>query len=58
VSDRLAAGALLIDTRPVEQRVRDGEALRNEGYSSGLVADTLRMLGLPVAGVRRTDTAA
>jgi rhodanese-related sulfurtransferase len=108
---RLTAGALLIDTRPVEQRVRDGEVpgavvvdrnvlewrldpasayripevtgydlevivLCNEGYSSSLVADTLRTLGLrraadvvggfeawaalglPVAGVRRTDTAA
>jgi hypothetical protein len=95
---RLAAGALLIDTRPVEQCVRDGEVpgagvvdrnvlewrldpagpyripevtgydleviVRcNEGcssslVSSSLVADTLHTLGLPVAGVRRTDTAA
>jgi rhodanese-related sulfurtransferase len=108
---RLAAGALLVDTRPVEQRERDGEVpgavvvdrnvlewrldpaspyripevtgydlevivLCNEGYSSSLVADTLRTLGLrravdvvggfeawaalglPVAGVRRADTAA
>jgi rhodanese-related sulfurtransferase len=108
---RLAAGALLIDTRPVEQRVRDGEVpgavvvdrnvlewrldpaspyripevtgydlevivLCNQGYSSSLVADTLRTLGLrraadvvggfeawaalglPVHGVRRTETAA
>jgi rhodanese-related sulfurtransferase len=108
---RLAAGALLIDTRPVEQRDRDGEVpgavvvdrnvlewrldpaspyripemtgydlevivLCNQGYSSSLVVDTLRTLGLrravdivggfeawaalglPVAGVRRTDTAA
>ena len=78
---RLAAGALLIDTRPVEQRDRDGEVpgavvvdrnvlewrldpaspyripevtgydlevvvLCNQGYSSSLVADTLRSLGL------------
>jgi rhodanese-related sulfurtransferase len=78
---RLAAGALLVDTRPVEQRVRDGEVpgavvvdrnvlewrldpaspyripevtgydvdvvvLCNQGYSSSLVADTLRSLGL------------
>jgi rhodanese-related sulfurtransferase len=108
---RLAAGALLIDTRPWEQRSRDGEVpgavvvdrnvlewrldpaspyripevtgyhlevivLCNQGYSSSLVADTLRSLGLrravdvvggfeawtalglPVAGVRRTDSAA
>jgi rhodanese-related sulfurtransferase len=108
---RLAAGALLIDTRPVEQRDRDGEVpgavvidrnvlewrldpagpyripevtgydlevivLCNQGYSSSLVADTLRSLGLcravdvvggfeawaalglPIAGVRCTDTAA
>jgi rhodanese-related sulfurtransferase len=108
---RLAAGALLVDTRPVEQRDRDGEVpgavvvdrnvlewrldpagpyripevtgydldvivLCNQGYSSSLVADTLRTLGLhravdviggfeawaalglPVEGVRRTDTAA
>jgi rhodanese-related sulfurtransferase len=108
---RLAAGALLIDTRPAEQRHRDGEVpgavvvdrnvlewrldpaspyripevtgydlevivLCNQGYSSSLVADTLRTLGLrravdvvggfeawvalglPVAGIRRTDTAA
>ena len=76
---RLAAGALLIDTRPVEQRERDGEVpgavvvdrnvlewrldpaspyripevtgydldvvvLCNQGYSSSLVADTLRSL--------------
>jgi rhodanese-related sulfurtransferase len=81
VAARLAAGALLIDTRPWEQRSRDGEVpgalvvdrnvlewrldpsspdrlpqvtgyelevvvLCNEGYSSSLVADTLRTLGL------------
>jgi rhodanese-related sulfurtransferase len=78
---RLAAGALLVDTRPTEQRSRDGEVpgavvvdrnvlewrldpaspwripevtdhdvevivLCNQGYSSSLVADTLRTLGL------------
>jgi rhodanese-related sulfurtransferase len=78
---RLVAGALLVDTRPVEQRDRDGEVpgavvvdrnvlewrldpaspyripevtgydldvvvLCNQGYSSSLVADTLRSLGL------------
>ncbi|MCW2579241.1 MAG: Rhodanese domain protein [Blastococcus sp.] len=78
---RQAAGALLIDTRPWEQRSRDGAVpgavlvdrnvlewrldpaspdripqvggydvevivLCNEGYSSSLVADTLRTLGL------------
>jgi rhodanese-related sulfurtransferase len=78
---RMAAGALLVDTRPVEQRARDGEVpgavvvdrnvlewrldpaspwriadvsgydlevivLCNQGYSSSLVADTLRTLGL------------
>jgi rhodanese-related sulfurtransferase len=78
---RLTGGALLLDTRPVEQRERDGEVpgavvvdrnvlewrldpaspdrlpvvtgydlevvvLCNEGYSSSLVADTLRTLGL------------
>ena len=78
---RLAAGALLVDTRPWEQRSRDGEVpsavvvdrnvlewrldpaspwripvvtdydlevivLCNQGYSSSLVADTLRTLGL------------
>ena len=78
---RLAAGALLVDTRPVEQRDRDGEVpgavvvdrnvlewrldpaspyripevtgydlevivLCNQGYSSSLVVDTLRSLGL------------
>ena len=78
---RLAEGALLVDTRPAEQRDRDGEVpgavvidrnvlewrldpaspdrlpqvtgydleilvLCNEGYSSSLVADTLRTLGL------------
>jgi rhodanese-related sulfurtransferase len=78
---RLAVGALLIDTRPAEQRHRDGEVpgavvvdrnvlewrldpaspfripevtgydlevivLCNQGYSSSLVADTLRTLGL------------
>ena len=78
---RVAAGALLVDTRPVEQRERDGEVpgavvvdrnvlewrldpaspwripevtgydlevivLCNQGYSSSLVADTLRSLGL------------
>jgi rhodanese-related sulfurtransferase len=81
VPARLAAGALLVDTRPVEQRERDGEVpgavvvdrnvlewrldpaspdripeatgydlevivLCNQGYSSSLVADTLRTLGL------------
>ena len=81
---RLSAGALLVDTRPVEQRERDGEVpgavvvdrnvlewrldpaspyripevtgyglevivLCNEGYSSSLVADTLRTLGHPRA---------
>jgi len=78
---RMAAGALLVDTRPYEQRDRDGEVpgavlvdrnvlewrldpasphripevtgydlevivLCNQGYSSSLVADTLRSLGL------------
>jgi rhodanese-related sulfurtransferase len=78
---RLADGALLVDTRPFEQRDRDGEVpgavvvdrnvlewrldpaspyrlpevtgydlevivLCNQGYSSSLVADTLRTLGL------------
>jgi rhodanese-related sulfurtransferase len=78
---RMDAGALLVDTRPVEQRARDGEVpgalvvdrnvlewrldpaspwrlpeitgydldvvvLCNEGYSSSLVADTLRALGV------------
>ena len=78
---RLAAGALLVDTRPVEQRRRDGDVpgaviidrnvlewrldpaspwripqvtghdlevivLCNQGYSSSLVVDTLRTLGL------------
>jgi rhodanese-related sulfurtransferase len=78
---RLARGALLIDTRPLEQRNRDGEVpgavvvdrnvlewrldpagpqrlpqvtgydvdvivLCAQGYSSSLVADTLRTLGL------------
>jgi rhodanese-related sulfurtransferase len=81
VAARTAAGALLVDTRPWEQRVRDGAVpgavvvdrnvlewrldpsshdrlpqvtgydlevvvLCNEGYSSSLVADTLRALGL------------
>jgi rhodanese-related sulfurtransferase len=81
VPARLAGGALLVDTRPVEQRARDGEVpgavvvdrnvlewrldpasphripevtgydlevvvLCNQGYSSSLVADTLRSLGL------------
>ena len=81
VAARTAAGALLVDTRPWEQRVRDGGVpgavvvdrnvlewrldpaspdripqvtgydlevilLCNEGYSSSLVADTLRTLGL------------
>ena len=81
---RLGAGALLVDTRPAEQRDRDGEVpvavvvdrnvlewrldpaspdrlpmitgydlevvvLCNEGYSSSLVADTLRTLGLTSA---------
>ena len=78
---RLTAGALLVDTRPEDQRRRDGEVpgavvvdrnvlewrldpaspwripevtgydvevivLCNQGYSSSLVADTLRTLGL------------
>jgi len=78
---RMQAGALLVDTRPWEQRLRDGAVpgavvvdrnvlewrldpaspdrlpqvigydldvvvLCNEGYSSSLVADTLRTLGL------------
>jgi rhodanese-related sulfurtransferase len=81
VPARLSAGALLVDTRPVEQRERDGEVpgavvvdrnvlewrldpaspwripevtgydlevivLCNQGFSSSLVADTLRTLGL------------
>ena len=81
VAARTAAGALLVDTRPCEQRVRDGAVpgalvvdrnvlewrldpaspdrlpqvtgydlevvvLCNEGYSSSLVVDTLRTLGL------------
>jgi rhodanese-related sulfurtransferase len=81
VPARTAAGALLVDTRPWEQRHRDGAVpgavvvdrnvlewrldpaspdwlpqitghdldvvvLCNEGYSSSLVADTLRTLGL------------
>ena len=81
VMARVAAGALLVDTRPVEQRERDGVVpgavvvdrnvlewrldpaspwripevtgydlevivLCNQGYSSSLVADTLRSLGL------------
>jgi rhodanese-related sulfurtransferase len=81
VPARIAAGALLVDTRPWEQRYRDGAVpgavvvdrnvlewrldpaspdrlpqvtgydlevvvLCNEGYSSSLVADTLRALGL------------
>jgi rhodanese-related sulfurtransferase len=81
VADRLVEGALLVDTRPAEQRIRDGAVpgavvvdrnvlewrldpaspdrlpqvtgydldvivLCNEGYSSSLVADTLRTLGL------------
>jgi len=81
VPARIAAGALLVDTRPWEQRCRDGAVpgalvidrnvlewrldpasphripevtgydlevvvLCNEGYSSSLVADTLRTLGL------------
>jgi rhodanese-related sulfurtransferase len=81
VPARTAAGALLVDTRPWEQRRRDGAVpgavvidrnvlewrldpaspnripevtgydlevvvLCNEGYSSSLVADTLRTLGL------------
>lgn len=81
VPARMAVGALLVDTRPVEQRARDGEVpgavvvdrnvlewrldpaspwripqvtgydlevivLCNQGYSSSLVADTLRALGL------------
>jgi rhodanese-related sulfurtransferase len=81
VAARVAAGALLVDTRPWEQRVRDGAVpgalvvdrnvlewrldpaspdrlpqvtgydlevvvLCNQGYSSSLVADTLRTLGL------------
>ncbi|HEV7212807.1 MAG TPA: rhodanese-like domain-containing protein [Blastococcus sp.] len=78
---RARSGALLVDTRPAEQRIRDGLVpgalivdrnvlewrldpasphhlpeitgydvevivLCNEGYSSSLVADTLRSLGL------------
>jgi rhodanese-related sulfurtransferase len=78
---RVADGALLVDTRPYEQRARDGAVpgalvvdrnvlewrldpaspdrlpevtgydlevlvLCNQGYSSSLVADTLRALGL------------
>lgn len=81
VPARVARGALLVDTRPGEQRFRDGAVpgalvidrnvlewrldpaspdripqvtgydvevvvLCNEGYSSSLVADTLRSLGL------------
>jgi len=81
VPARVDAGALLVDTRPWEQRSRDGAVpgalvvdrnvlewrldpaspdrlpevtgydlevvvLCNEGYSSSLVADTLRTLGL------------
>jgi rhodanese-related sulfurtransferase len=81
VAARVADGALLVDTRPVEQRERDGDVpgavvvdrnvlewrldpaspdripevtgydlevivLCNQGYSSSLVADTLRTLGL------------
>ena len=81
VPARVAAGALLVDTRPWEQRCRDGAVpgavvvdrnvlewrldpaspwripeatgydvevivLCNQGYSSSLVADTLRTLGL------------
>jgi rhodanese-related sulfurtransferase len=81
VAGRTEAGALLVDTRPWEQRSRDGAVpgavvidrnvlewrldpasphripqvtgydlevvvLCNEGYSSSLVADTLRTLGL------------
>ena len=81
VPARVARGALLVDTRPWEQRVRDGAVpgavvvdrnvlewrldpaspdrlpqvtgydlevivLCNQGYSSSLVADTLRTLGL------------
>ncbi len=81
VAARVATGALLVDTRPVEQRERDGDVpgavvvdrnvlewrldpaspdripevtgydlevivLCNQGYSSSLVADTLRTLGL------------
>ena len=76
----MAAGALVVDTRPVEQRLRDGElpgavvidrnvlewrldptsphripeahadrrvvVVCNEGYSSSLVAATLRLLGV------------
>jgi rhodanese-related sulfurtransferase len=84
VAARQAAGALLVDTRPWEQRTRDGHVpgavlvdrnvlewrldpaspdripqmtgydvdvivLCNEGYSSSLVADTLRSLGLASA---------
>jgi rhodanese-related sulfurtransferase len=81
VAARVAAGALLVDTRPFEQRERDGDVpgavvvdrnvlewrldpaspwripevsgydlevivLCHQGYSSSLVADTLRSLGL------------
>jgi rhodanese-related sulfurtransferase len=81
LASEMAAGALVIDTRPVDQRQRDGELpgakiidrnvlewrldptcphhipeadsanvrvviVCNEGYSSSLVAATLRQLGL------------
>ena len=84
LEDVAAAGALVVDMRPVQQRLRDGElpgalvvdrnvlewrldpaspdrlpevtgydldvvVLCNEGYSSSLVADTLRTLGHPRA---------
>ena len=54
----IAAGALVIDIRPLEQRQRDGSLtgalvrvilVCNEGYSSSLAAATLQELGLPLA---------
>jgi len=52
-ADALAAGALVVDIRPTEQRHRDGElpgarvVERNvlEGYMSSLAAATLQELG-------------
>ena len=51
VPARVAAGALLVDTSPdrlpeVTGYDLDVVILCNEGYSSSLVADTLRTLGL------------